>query len=192
MRRTLEILGRHKLLALIFFIVLLLFVLKGLSKKPEYRPDSTAGPSAPSFRSLTPGVSTKKQVADQLGAVIEEVKLGEGTLASYLSNNPNFPHQVAFEDEKAIFIKEIVTMKDNKRANDIQQQFGPPTDRLYNSASSNSNFFLFVNPQSGFAYIGHPDGTLLEVWYFQPTSLEDFREKWAPSYSLQPPTTQLQ
>lgn len=91
--------------------------------------------------------------------------------------------EISFVDDKVVFIKEIVTTKDGKTADDITSQYGTAPHFLYGPASVNG-FNLYVYPDKGIAYVGHvAEPVILEVWYFQPISLEEFQRRWAPNYS---------
>lgn len=133
------------------------------------------------FQKIIPGVSSKDDVISLLGTPLVE----RGNTIEYKSSSPNFNHQVIFDQEKVSFVKEIVTLKekDTKKAQDIIKIYGEPKKMLY-GPDAEAGFYLFVYPESGVAYIGHPEsGMLLEIWYFPPTTTEDFINKYAQGYS---------
>jgi len=85
--------------------------------------------------------------------------------------------------DTVVFIREIITAKDKKTTEDITSQYGNAPYTLYGPASVNG-FNLYVYLDKGIAYIGHvKEPILLEIWYFQPTTIEDFQVKWAKGYS---------
>lgn len=133
------------------------------------------------YQKIIPGVSLKKDVVSLLGDPLNE----EGNTIEYKSSSPNFNHQITFDQEKVSFVKEIVTLKekDSKKGQDVIKAYGEPKAMLY-GPDAEAGFFLFVYPEDGVAYIGHPEsGLLLEIWHFPSTNLESFINKYAQDYS---------
>jgi len=57
---------------------------------------------------------------------------------------------------------------------------------LYSQAP-NASFDLFVYPANGIAYLGHSDGTILEIWYFPPVeNIDMFIENYGQGYGKEP------
>jgi len=132
------------------------------------------------YKSLVPGISTKKDVIDKLGEPIKEEN--NGNLLNFPSSNPEIPNQVIIEEDKLSFIKEIVTLKDKVYISDIEKEYGSTQNILYGPHSS-SGFDLYVIPERGIAYVGHEEsGLLLEIWYFTPMTFEQFKAKYSPAY----------
>jgi len=133
------------------------------------------------YQKIVPGVSSKNEVISQLGTPLIE----EGNTIEYKSSSPNFNHQIIFDQEKVSFVKEIVTLKekDTKKTQDIIKVYGEPKKMLY-GPDAEAGFYLFVYPENGIAYIGHPEsGMLLEIWHFPSTDTENFISKYAQGYS---------
>lgn len=133
------------------------------------------------YQKILPGVSSKTDVISLLGAPLTE----EENTIEYKSSSPNFNHQITFDQEKVSFVKEIVTLKEksSKKAQDIIKASGEPKNMLY-GPDAEAGFYLFVYPEDGVAYIGHPEsGMLLEIWHFPPTDIESFINKYAQDYS---------
>jgi len=171
------------LLILLVFVFAFLYIKGQLNKSAKISIPKTGA----SYKTLTPGISSKSDAIKEFGAPIN----GEGSSALLFgSDNPNFPHQVALQEDKVEFIKQIITAKDKENANEIKALYGDPPYILYGEYSA-SGFNLYVYPDKGIAYIGHPkEGILLEIWYFTPTTIEDFRSKWAKNYYDSPPLRQ--
>ena len=178
------------LLVLLTFILIIFLIVANLflpesspeTQKQEYLPPKGAG-----FNSLIPGQSTWPEAIETLGEPINDK--GSATL-DFESNNPNLPHQVVTENEKITFIREIVAPSDGKTTLDITNLYGNARYVLYGPESIHG-FNLYIYPDKGIAYLGHlKEPVLLEIWYFQPTSFEEFRKKWATSYSDTPQVSQ--
>src|SRR3989344_4189570 len=161
--------SKNKLLVILLIILIISFILNLLLKKsPEKKEGLTPKQNQATYQSLVPGTSTKEDVLNKLG---EPAKEEEAGLIEFKSSSSERLHQVTLEGNIVKLIKETVTLKDEKKINDIQKEFGKPRNVLYGDRSS-AGFHLFVYPDKGIAYIGQPESDLLlEVWYFPPTTL---------------------
>lgn len=131
------------------------------------------------YKSITPGLSTTKDVTELLGNPVKS----EENLSEYTSQSPNRNNKISFENNTVSIVKEIITYKDNKRTTDVIEIYGVAEKILY-GPDAEAGFFLFVYPSNGLAYIGNPMGkTLLEIWYFPPMDINDFKTKYASEYS---------
>ncbi len=167
------------LVILAAILYLLNIIIKGNAPTtPQTPPSATVTP----FKSLIPGVSTEDQVATALGRPVSSKTIDNQKISDYRSTNQYRFHEVVFTNGKAILIKEIVNSTDNKEADSIKTILGEPDYTLY-SKLENDPFNLYVYPEKGLAYIGHPDGTLLEIWYFESTTIENFIADWGQDYS---------
>lgn len=151
------------------------------------KPTPTPTTESPVWQGLTPGVSSNAEVESVLGSPISKSTSGDKTTEGFSSTSLNYPNEITFDTNgKAVFIRRIVTAKDNFNVKDITDTYGAGSTRLYGPESVNG-MDLYVYPTKGVAYLGNPDGNVvLEVWYFVPTTLENFLKTWATSYSVQP------
>lgn len=171
---------RLRIVLVFLFIVLVIVAALFLRARTTRPPEGGLPPSGVSFKSLVPGLSGKSDAIETLGTPLNDV---EADTLSFKSNNPNLPHQVVVPDETVLFIKEIVSLADKKTTEDITSAYGEAPYVLFGPDSVNG-FNLYVYPDRGLAYLGHvEEPILLEIWYFQPTSFEDFKERWASNYS---------
>lgn len=168
----------EKVLLVLVAILIVAFIT--FRSKPNNQDQNDSVPKGASFKSLVPGDSTKSDTIERLG---DPLNNKESNSLDFKSRNPNLPHQVLTENEKITFIKEIITAEDGKTSTYITNFYGEAPYVLYGLESIHG-FNLYIYPDKGIAYIGHvKEPILLEVWYFQPTTQEDFRDKWAPNYS---------
>lgn len=161
------------------------------NKNSKVNPTSTPNTSVATYKSIAPGVSQESDIQQNLGTALKIQKSGIATIFDYNSNNKYRNTQIQSENGGVVFIKEIIAFGDNRSSSEIVNVYGQAKNILYGS-SLNSVFNLYVYPQNGIAYIGSADGTMTEIWYFQPTTIEDFISRWAPNYSLKPPTIENQ
>ncbi len=174
----------HKYGAIIIVLFSVIIIFSVFLSSPK---KITPVPTTVNFDSITPGKSTPDDVKKILGDPLKQTQINGFNLFDYKSTSPTRNNQVYYTNGTAQLVKEIVSYKDPKTISDVTKKYGNATNILYGSDSS-SGFYLFVDPQNGIAYLGNPNsGTLLEVWYFTPTTLETFITTWATSYSKTPP-----
>jgi hypothetical protein len=131
------------------------------------------------YDSITPGVSTIDDVTSKLGKPINT----DPNSLEFKSLSPNRNNQVNINQGVVSLVKEIITLKDTRRTTDITKTYGLAQKTLY-GPDAGAGFYLFVYPENGIAYIGHPEaGLLLEIWYFPPTNLSNFKASYADNYS---------
>jgi len=184
MKKILSFFWRSRLFFVIIFVSLLVVVYLLLPERKE-PVETVPTKQGVSWQSLTPGVSGKNQVIEKLGNPIEETKEEDQSILDFRSSSSTRNHQAVFENETANFLREIVTLKDEKTTEDLKEMYGETENVLYGPDAYNG-YYLFVYPEKGVAYLGSPGtGNLLEIWYFPPTNMEDFTSVWAQGYSTQ-------
>lgn len=157
------------------------------SRQKNISPQNAEGAK---YRDLQPGVSSLNDVASALGPSVDERDQDGKKILEYKSNNPNFNNEVTIEEQKLSFIKQIVTMDEQITISEINKKYGNYEYILYGPLSTNG-FDLYIYPSKGIAYIGHQSsGIILEIWYFPPTNLEEFKAKYASEYSESLPPRQ--
>jgi len=103
------------------------------------------------------------------------------------SSNPNKNNEVVYKNDKLILTREIVAPKDNKNSSEITIKYGATNNVLYGPDAA-AGFYLFVYPDKGIAFVGNPNsGDMLEKWYFEPTTIEEFKKLFATEYSDEKP-----
>jgi hypothetical protein len=179
---------------IIFSVVIGIFVLLGIllnnSEKPINNEGELTLDQAPVYNDLKLGLSTKDEVINKLGEPLNTQLKVNQELLEYESNNPNFNNEVYLQDNKIYFIKEFVTLEDDKKIPSIKNVYGNPDKVLYGPGSG-VGFYLYVYPEDGIAYVGHDkSGILLEIWYFTPVTYEEFKFNYAKDYSETRPIIQ--
>ena len=177
------------LIATGFILTIFLFVANLLPSRtsPETQNQEVSLQTGAGFNSLIPGQNTKSEALETLGNPLNNE---ESATLDFESSNPNLFHQIITENEKITFIKEVIAPSDGKTTLDINSLYGDARYVLYGPESIHG-FNLYIYPNKGIAYIGHlKEPVLLEVWYFQPTTFENFKAKWATGYSNTPRVSQ--
>lgn len=170
---------QHKKLFLVlgsflFFIAFLLFAFGYQKQKQPIE--------ANKWSSVKPGL-TKEEMARILGQPLSESTNKDQTVSQYKSDSPTRNNIVTFQKGTSQIIRRIITSHDVDTVDTMIRLYGEPKYTLYGS-DADAGFYLYIYPDKGVAYIGNPiNKDLLEIWYFQPTSFEEFRKQFAPDYT---------
>lgn len=147
-------------------------------------PISTPVNKIADFNEIIPGKTSLERINELLGKPLNSTVSGELNVSSYKSTNQYRNHKVYSKDGLAeLVVEEIIN--GSKTANDIRKIYGIAPEMLYEKTLS-SVFNLYIYPSNGIAYLGHEDGGILEIWYFVPTTIDDFITKWGSDYSKEP------
>jgi len=171
----------------LFFLIVLAFILFITSKFLEKTSQAPTSPSPAtkkiaSFGEISPGNTSIDKVNELLGFPVDTNKVDGKDVYDYETNNKYIHHKVIVENGIAKLVKEAVNIEDNKNADTIRGVYGLAPYVLYEQ-EPNSVFNLYVYPENGITYLGHEDGTLLEIWYFEPTTIDSFISLWAQNFS---------
>jgi hypothetical protein len=165
------------LLALSIVGVFVFFLLRPRVATPPPAPKPTVGEG---YKSLVPGESKREDVIAKLGLPLNDT---DSPVLNYKSTNPNLPHNFSIEEDTVVFIKEQVAPGDKLAKEDLIELYGAPPETLYGPNTVNG-FNLYVYPDKGVAFLGHVSGSgVLEVWYFPPTTTDEFLQTWGTDYS---------
>lgn len=182
-------LKKKKLILLLFVlsIISIVFIVYKLKRQREISPVSTPiSEIGVDYKGLIPGKTSEDEVINKLGIPMKESREENIKILEYKSTNPNYNNIAKVENNTLSFFKEIVTPDDNIKITDINQKYGNYEKVLYPSGSE-TGFNLYVYPSKGIAYMGHQlSGIITEIWFFPPTSFEEFRKLYAPDYPDQP------
>ena len=191
MKKIVDFFKKSWLLILIVLMIFLFIadkIIKTKTPVPQVSPTPISTGVA-DYKSIVPGKSTLDEINNLLGFPIKQNKENGKITAEYGSSSKYRNNVVIVQNGIATLIKEVVTATDNKKAKSITGVYGTAPYRLYDQRPS-ATFDLYTYPSNGIAFIGHEDGTLLEIWYFQPTTIEVFSSSWGQGYSTRPSTKQ--
>jgi hypothetical protein len=174
---------KNNWLLILVILVVVLYVLNGVIQPKGDVPTSTLKTDqVASYREIVPGSTDIDKVNELLGFPKEIGSEDGKDIYDYETSNQFINHRVISEGGIVKLVKEGVNIEDEKTADSIRETYGDALYVLFEQAPSGV-FNLYVYPENGIAYLGHADGTLLEVWYFEPTSIHDFIARWASNYS---------
>ncbi len=169
-----------KIIIIFLFVVAAIAAFLFLKNRKASPPSITIPTARTTYKSLAPGVSTRDEVVAALGTPLNATS---SPVLDFKSSNPNLPHTVSIEKNTAVFIKEQITLEDEITKEGLIQLWGEPKETLFGPYSVNG-FNLYVYPDKGVAFLGHVTGSgVLEIWYFPPTTIDDFIQTWGAAYS---------
>lgn len=162
-------------------IAVMLFFARYIVKPEEIlEPKGTA----PSWNEITPGKTKITEVEQRLGKPSSETRLGSKTLHTFPLEEGGPSHKVTTENEVVKLVKE--QYYGDEKLDNFKQRYGDPQTELYGPYES-MGFKVYVFTKNGIALIASTnDGTILEIWYFEPTSIEEFVKNWGSNLSPQP------
>lgn len=176
---------KHKFLIVVILTVIISFTYafynqKGKGGVVQTEPSPNPVKQA-NYQSLVPGISNKNNVIEKLGE--PDKTEDNGNTLKYTSSNPNVPNEVVIKEDKVSIIKEAVTLSDKIYISDIENEYGETDSKLY-GPHSQSGFDLYVLPKNGIAFVGNKEsGLILEIWYFPPTTFEEFKREYTSQYN---------
>lgn len=187
MRKILNFVRDYWLLILFILIIILFIANKILGVTTPTSPTPIpASTGVANFKTILPGSTTQDSVNEILGFPVKTEEKDGVTISEYSSTNQYRNHVVTFENGVAVLIKEMVISKEEKTADSVINQFGKAPYILYDQDPT-AVFNLYVYPGNGIAYLGGETGTLLEVWYFKPTTIDSFISKFGEGFAKDKP-----
>ncbi len=195
MNKTFNFIKNKKILilALVSFISIISIFIKINSNNKNI--DQTQTPTVISneiatFKDIVPGKTYKEEEINKiLGTPVSSTLRDEIKINNYVSSNEYRTNDIEFVNGEVDLVKEVINPDDTRTAEDIRKIYGVSEYVLYEN-TSDSFFNIYIYPKNGIAYLGHNDGTILEIWYFKPTDIATFKSKWASNYSDKPFTGQ--
>jgi hypothetical protein len=133
-----------------------------------------SSPTASSWRGVRPGETTESELKTKLGDPKNEYQLEEEKIFEYSSDYKFYPNQIHTEKGKVALIKEQITYERDLNLKSFIKDYGDPSLIMYEKDLGNSyplNIFL----DKGVLVAAHiSDGSVIEIWYFQPVTKEEF------------------
>lgn len=136
----------------------------------------------PSWRGIVPGETSADTLYKNLGTPQSQKQVGDQTLLEYPRPGLARPNEVVVENNTVGLVREKVS---GKKLGDFKTQYGEPEGEYW-GPEKEAGFKLFVYPQTGIALVASlGDGAILEIWYFKPTTLDQFLSVWGKDLTLE-------
>lgn len=185
----------RKVIIFVFIVVFLIIVTISIkNKNKEITNKDNKIPKVnnqiATYKDISTGESyDADKINELLGFPVDSTTSGELLINQYRSSNEFRTNEIRIRNGEVDFIKEVINLDDTRTAKSIQEEYGRYDTVLYEK-ESDSYFDLYVYTNKGLAYLAHQDGTVLEIWYFKPTEIDTFIDKWASNYQKEPFTGQ--
>lgn len=172
-KKRLIVLGPVIILVIVSVLYILIYYKKAQPAVPVIK--------IPSISTIVPNQTTEQEVLQNLGIPVAS---NSGVL-QYRSTSPARNNEIAIQNNKVSFVKEIVSYKDTIDLKQLNTQYGE-ANYLYGPDSVNG-YYLYYHPEKGIAYLANPiAGAVLEIWHFPVTTFDIFKNNWAEDYSVTP------
>jgi hypothetical protein len=142
-------------------------------------------PRGTTWNNIVPGSTTKEQLFSTMGQPEKSEQTQEGENYFYPSSSEFRPHEVDISDSTVKLIKEQITGIEGKKLTDFLSLFGAPEAKVYGTHGSFAPG-SFWGSQGIMVFANENDGTVIEVWYFEPTTVRQFVAS-NPGLSLEEP-----
>lgn len=176
----------HKRLVavVVAFVIFLVFLAVIFAPRNNQNGSSSQTLSVLGFFGIKPGETKKSDVISKLGQPVSETKRTTTTIDEFKSASLNRTHEIIFDTSNIVRIsKQVITAGDKTSVSDIVKIYGETKNVLYGDDSVNG-VDLYVYPDKGIAILANLNSnTLFEVWYFAPTTMDQFTANFATGYS---------
>lgn len=176
----------HKRLVAVFvaFVIFIIFLAVIFAPRSNQNGSGSQLPSVLGFFGIKPGETKKSDVVAKLGQPVSETKRTNTTIDEFKSASLNRTHEIIFDTSNIVRIsKQVITAGDRTTVSDIVKVYGESKNILYGDDSVNG-VNLYVYPDKGIAMLANLNSnTLFEVWYFTPTTMDQFTANFAIGYS---------
>lgn len=170
---------QHLIGGTIIIVILLIALIQTIASNRKQSPQTDTEVPAPIWNNLQPGNSTFDDVVNVLGTPESQ----DGNVGFFKSKSPSRNHVIATQDGKVSVIRRV-NLLEEESMDSLIKEYGEGNITLYGPASD-FGYYLFAYPQKGIAFLANPVArNVLEIWYFQPTTLQRFMSQFAPEYSL--------
>lgn len=103
----------------------------------------------------------------------------------YSSGNEFLPHEVSLSNNTVSIIKEQVIGTEKGNLDDYRQKFAPEENKIFGEHGTAAPGY-FWGQRGILVFANQFDGTIMEIWYFEPTTISRFLSSY-PELSLQEP-----
>lgn len=130
-------------------------------------------PGTPWQQSIYAGQTTKQELEAKLGSPQKIDQLEDGISYQYPTDDEFRPDKVEIKDDTVSIIKQQVIDQENGNLDEYLNKYSKPDKILYGKYGSIAPGHFWGN--TGLLVFGNAhDSTIVEIWYFAPTTLESF------------------
>ena len=140
------------------------------------------------FGRITPGETSQKSLEKTLGQPIKKDVSDQNEVYYYQTSKPNWANLFYIDNEqKKVSLIKNHDVDPSENYQSFIARFGPADHELYGTDFING-FSLHAFLEKGVAFLANAtSGSILEIWYFTPTDIDQFLLAYGQGYSLTPP-----
>lgn len=143
---------------------------------------ATPLPSAPSWNGVLPGKTTVDQILSLVGKPESEESQNGRTELEIKRNGDGPPHSIITQGNTVKLVKDRVL---TGNLDTFKEKYGEPENQYWGEHQK-VGFKTYVWTKNGIAVVAHNlDGAVFEVWYFEPTTLENFLSNFGKNLSVE-------
>lgn len=181
MKNVLFFLRRRWYLGLLLLLLLLALVFRILTSQLP-----TASQPVTTWNGIIPGKTTLDEIRAKLGQESGRRQVDGQTIIEYKSAYPDFPNDIYTTDNVAGLVRQRIPPDKSNTYSDFLSSLGKE-DLIVYTSEFEELFPLYVFLKKGIAVGVGPNGILMEIWYFAPTTQEDFLSKYGSLFSTSVP-----
>ena len=133
-------------------------------------------PGTPWQNAVYAGATSRQELEAKLGQPQKVEQYDNRLVYQYPSQNQFLPHTVEITQDTVTIIKEQVIGNEKGVLSDYQAKYGPAETKLFGSHGTIAPGH-FWGAAGLLIFANQFDGTIVEIWYFQPTTLEIFQSQ---------------
>lgn len=177
---------KYWVIILLAFIATSLLLIKIFLVQENINPAQNEDPiQTETFKGIVPGKSEIGDLNKLLGAPDPKQSDFTNNTLSYTREGGGPNHQVITDGEKTVLLFKERTLSGNLKK--YIDKYGVPEGEYYGDNAS-VGYKVYAWPKSGFAVEASlNDGLIFEIWYFAPTTLENFKTTWGKDLSVEFP-----
>lgn len=136
------------------------------------------------WNGMTPGITSIDDLS-RFGNPVKAEKTTDGTdVFNYNSEVGDLKNKIYLKEGKVGLIKEQIWNKESLQG--LKTKYGNPQGEYFGEYSV-ANYKVYLYPTQGLAVIAHiDDGFILEKWYFQPMTMQEFLSSWGKELTTEP------
>lgn len=169
--QTARFLKSEWLLLILGTVSIALFIVAILSFSRNRQEPPLQG--APWQGDIYAGRTTLQGLESKLGPPPQTSEKDGELVYLYSSTSEYRPHQVEFSGNTISIIKEQVIAAEKGKLTDYLQEYGQPEAEIFGPHGSFAPGH-FWGKDGLLVFAGQFDGTIVEIWYFAPTTLQNF------------------
>lgn len=170
-----------------FIATILVIVNLFIPKQKQTVSEPTQPSSAETFKGITPGKTSVEDLSKVLGAPDPKLSDFSKNMLVYTREGGGPGHEAVVNGNTVEFFKQQALQGN---VSDYVEKYGKFEGEYYGEYQE-SGFKTYVWPNKGLAAVASiNNGYLFEVWYFKPTTLDDFLKTWGKDLTNEPKKTE--